>query len=218
MPDTPKLDLLHELQESISKEDTHLGPIFLRLRIFAAKLGSAPFTEWVKHESEGYPDDAEVPNYRIIPPSYKGTFWGPFGARITNAPIPIIVIQKYGGESWLKFKVRQSVAEIDHLIQCVGEKGGDNFTFDASNLILALSGKIYEGYSCNAIHASLPSSAIINIANGVRTRLLDFLMQVEESVPAATTLRVDTPSLAQQAEIEKVEAAFHAIITLPKQS
>ena len=54
----------------------------------------------MKHESEGYPSAAEVPDYRKIRVFYTGTFSGPFGSGIKNAPIPPYLIEKIAGKRW----------------------------------------------------------------------------------------------------------------------
>lgn len=74
------MSLLHQIQESVVQDGSSLGPILLKLRLLAARLGSNDLEEWVKHESEGYPQDAVLPDYRIVGVTYKGTFSGPFGS------------------------------------------------------------------------------------------------------------------------------------------
>ena len=54
------MSLLHQIQESVVQEGCDLGSVLLKLRLLAARLGSDVLEEWVKHESEGYPKDAEV--------------------------------------------------------------------------------------------------------------------------------------------------------------
>ena len=213
------MNLLHELQESISKDDSDLGPIFLRLRIFADKLGSAPFLTWIKRESEGYyPHDIAVPDYRIVQASFTGTFWGPFGAALNNMPLPPALIKKHAGEKWIHHEVRQGITEIDQLVKHYSDDGGSgDFTFDASNLILFLQGKVYADYSCNAITAEIPGVSIVQIRFAVRLRLLEFLMELERTVPSTADLHVTKPALTQQIDTDNVEAAFHATIQIPRQ-
>jgi hypothetical protein len=99
-----------------------IGPILLKLRFLASRLGSGVLEEWVKHESEGYPPNAELPDYRKLGVAYKATFSGPFGSGINNAPIPPYLIEKFAGEQWSVFEMRHSVASVDELIE-VGKEG-----------------------------------------------------------------------------------------------
>jgi hypothetical protein len=86
------LSLLHQIQESVVQEGADIGSVLLKLRLLASRLGSDLLEEWVKHESEGYPKGTEVPSYRKVGVSYHGTFSGPFGSGIKNAPIPSYLI------------------------------------------------------------------------------------------------------------------------------
>ena len=60
------MGLLHEIQEAVLQTGNDLGPVLLKLRLLASRLGSKPFEDWVMHESEGYPPDSPVPSYREV--------------------------------------------------------------------------------------------------------------------------------------------------------
>lgn len=92
------MSLLREIQQSVIDDKQSLGPILLKLRLLAARLGSAPLEEWVKHESDGYPEDAELPDYRKVNVSFRGTFSGPFGSGINNTPIASYLVEKFAGK------------------------------------------------------------------------------------------------------------------------
>lgn len=111
--------LLHQIQEAVVQEGSDLGSVLLKLRLLASKLGSDVLEEWVKHESEGYPKDSEIPSYRVVAVSYKGTFSGAFGSGITNAPIPPYLIEKFAGDSWTNYEIRESIAVVDDLLKVV---------------------------------------------------------------------------------------------------
>lgn len=134
------MSLLREIQSALVKEGSDIGPILLKLRLLASRLGSDILEEWVKHESEGYPTEADLPEYRVLPISYRGNFSGPLGSGIQNAPIPPLLIKQLCGDSWVDYKMRQSIAAVDELLS--GE--GGTLELDASNLILKLQGKVYE--------------------------------------------------------------------------
>src|SRR3954468_1896707 len=111
--------LLDDIQAAVLEEGTDLGPILLKVRLLAAKLGSQPLADWVKHESEGYPEESAIPDYRILPVTYTASFAGPFNSGINNAPIPSILIEDLAGPRWTQYQMRQSVAAIDQLLTIV---------------------------------------------------------------------------------------------------
>ena len=197
------MSLLHQIQESVVQDGSSLGPILLKLRLLAARLGSNDLEEWVKHESEGYPQDAVLPDYRIVGVTYKGTFSGPFGSGIKNAPIPPILIKTFANDSWNKHSVRESIAAVDELVK-VSAKGG-SLGINASNLILLLQGKIYEDYACNDISGNISVVSLSEISQAVRNRVLELTIEFEKSIPAAAHITFgtqgmdkDNASIAQQ--------------------
>lgn len=203
------MSLLQQIQESVVEEGSDLGSILLKLRLLAARLGSDILEEWVKHESEGYPKDAEVPSYRVVGVSYRGTFSGPFGSGIQNAQIPPYLIEKHAGESWTKYEVRESIAAVDEMVKKSAD--GGSFGIDASNLILLLQGKIYEGYACNDVSGSISPTAFYEIQQAVRSRILELTLELEKSVPGALHVAFGT-STANKAETEQVQQISQQII------
>jgi hypothetical protein len=178
------LGILGEIQAAVMNSDAKLGPILLKLRFLASRLGSDPLADWVKHESEGYPKDVEVPDYRIVGVTYKGTWSGPWGSGIQNAPIPSHVIGEYAGEGWVRHKVRESIAAVEELA------GQDHLGIDASNLILVLQGKVYPDWACNSVTGSIASSEMAEITQVVRSRVLELTLELEKSVPEAGEVSV----------------------------
>jgi hypothetical protein len=177
------MSLLHDIQAAVLLEDSDLGPILLKCRLLAARLGSEPLAEWVRHESDGYPKTADLPEYRVIPVSYTASFSGPFGSGIRNAPISPYLIEKFAGKQWVQYEIRESIAAIDDLLN-PSEKGG-SLGIDASNLILLLQGKVYPDYACNQVTGRLSRSSLVEIRHSVRTRVLELTIELEKSIPEA---------------------------------
>lgn len=174
------MGLLHDIQASVVQEGANLGSVLLKLRLLAARLGSEPLQEWIKHESEGYPQGAEVPSYRIVDVIYTGTFAGPLGSGLNNVQIPGYLIEKFAGQQWTKHKVRDGIAAIDELVNAEG-----HLWVDASNLILKLQGKIYPQYSLIDIRSEISIAAMKELQYAVRSRVLELTIGFEKSIPAA---------------------------------
>lgn len=187
------MSLLHQIQESVVQDGSNLSSILLKLRLLAARLGSNDLEEWVRHESEGYPPDAVLPEYRIVDVTYKGTFSGPFGSGIKNAPIPPILIKKFANDSWNSFPVRESIAAVGELVKSSAK--GETLGINASNLILLLQGKVYDGYACNAISGNISAVSLSEITQAVRSRVLELTIELENSIPAAAHITFGTQSM-----------------------
>ena len=203
------MSLLQQIQESVVQEGSDLGSILLKLRLLAARLGSDTLEKWVKHESEGYPKDADVPSYRIVGVTYRGTFFGPFGSGINNAQIPPYLVEKYAGKNSTKYEVRASIATIDEMVK--QNNTNSSFCIDASNLILLLQGKVYEGYACNGVTGSISLAAFYEIQQAVRNRILELTIELEKSVPDATHIEFGSTA-TEKADTEQVQQISQQII------
>ena len=182
------MGLLQEIQAAVLQEGSDLGPILLKVRLLAARIGSQPLAEWVRHESEGYPGAAELPDYRFIPVSYTATFSGPFGSGINNAPISPYLIEKFAGKHWVRHEMRESIAAVDDLLSAP-ERGGE-LGLNAADLILLLQGKVYPGYACNSVTGRISTSSLAAIRHSVRSRVLELTLELEKSVPDAAAVSV----------------------------
>jgi len=205
------MSLLQQIQESVVQEGSDLGSILLKLRLLASRLGSDILEEWVKHESEGYPKDTEVPSYRIVGVTYRGTFSGSFGSGINNAQIPPYLIEKHAGKSWTQYEVRESIAAVDEMVKTQKSSDGGSFGIDASNLILLLQNKIYEGYACNDISGSISPTSFYEIQQTVRSRILELTLELEKSVPGAMHVAFGE-SAPNKKETEQVQQISQQII------
>lgn len=203
------MSLLYQIQESVVQEGCDLGSVLLKLRLLASRLGSDILEEWVKHESEGYPKEIDVPSYRIVGLSYKGTFFGPFGSGIRNASIPPYLIEQYAGQHWVNHKIRESISAVDDLIKSSADVG--SLGINASNLILLLQGKIYEDYACNDIRATFSRTALTEIRQAVRGRILELTLELEKAIPAAALVTFGTPR-NEEKNSEKVQQISQQII------
>jgi len=183
------MGLLHDIQAAVLEENSDLGPILLKLRLLAARLGSQPLAEWVKHESGGYPSNSALPDYRMIPVSYKATFLGGFGSGIRNAPIPPYLIEKFAGKRWNRHELRQSIAAVDDLVATSSE-GGGSLHINAANLILLLQGKVYEDLACNEVTGTISRASLAEIRHAVRSRVLELTIELEKAIPEAATIVV----------------------------
>ena len=116
-------------------EQTEVSPVLLRLRLLASQLGSDLLEEWVRHESEGYPDDCEVPRYRKTGVHYTGTF-AAMTQVLRNIPIPSHIVGNIAGKRWLEHHFREPLAEIEHLIDLrTKNREGTLPIADSTNLI-----------------------------------------------------------------------------------
>lgn len=199
------MSILAEIQAAVLNPDAKLSAILLKLRFLASRLGSEPLADWVKYETDGYPKDVQVPNYRIVGVQYKGTFSGPLGSGINNAPIPSAIIEERAGRSWVHHEVRESIAAVDELAE------QEHLGVDASNLILILQGHVYPGMACNAVHGSISPVAMREIQSAVRNRVLELTIELEKAVPASREITLGK-SISDKTDEEQITKIVNATV------
>ena len=187
------MSLLREIQASLMREGTDIGSILLKLRLLASRLGSDKLEEWVHYEMEGYPTGTALPDYRKLVVSYTGTFFGPAGSGIRDAPIPPLLIKKYAGENRLAYEERRGVVAVEHFIRETTSETG-TFLFEAADLILLIRGKVYPGTECNSVTGRVSIADYAGLVFSVRSRVLNLTTELEKSVPAAADIVVDRPA------------------------
>lgn len=186
------MGLLAEIQQSLLSGD-QLSPILLKLRFLAARLGSDDLAEWVKHEAEGYPPDAVVPDYRKFGVHFTASFNGPFGRMATNMPVPPALIASLASEDWLTHTERQNVAAVEALIESSG-KAGNDLNIDASNLTMLLGMKVYQGMACHSATGHISRASLVEMIATLRARVLDLTLELERRVPLAREIEAGKAS------------------------
>lgn len=209
------MGLLNEIQASLLEGEKPLGPIVLKLRLLASRLGSHSLEEWVKHESEGYPEDVDVPDYRKLSVSYTGSFDGSVGSRLQNAPISLDMIEKHAGKDWTRFAVRQSVATIDDLLS-ESEDGEDALQVNPANLTSLLQGQIYKEYDCNGVQGAVARADMVGLRQVVRNRVLDLTIQLESEIPSALDVEIGAPgTIPDPKDVARVNQLAQNILQAP---
>lgn len=205
------MSLLRGIQSDVLDGNTDISSLLYKLRFLASRLGSDPLEERVRHELDGYPGEAVVPDYRVVGVSFTGSFSGAFGSGIRNAPIPPFLIEEYAGKGWNNFQMRQSIASIENLVSSQADDGF--IRLNVSNLMLLLDGKIYPDMACNEIKGITSIASLVEIQNAVRGRILELTIQLEKKVPAAVEVTLEkTGSVDQNKEGKIVTQVTNNIV------
>lgn len=179
------MDLIQSIQSDLIEQTNPVGPILLKMRLLAARLGSDVMEQWVHHESTGYPQDTDVPDYRKLPVRYTGTYSAP--GYIGRNEIPLYVVQKFAGEHWTRYEFRQSIVEVDDLIRAHRERNA-GIEVEASNLALLLGRKLYEGMECIGATGTISPTSVISLQHAVRDRALALMVELERLPDAENIL------------------------------
>lgn len=195
------MSLLEDIQNAAVDTNGDLGSVLRNCKLLAARLGSKPLEDWLIWESNGYPTDVEVPEYRIWPLELKGHFEGPFGSGLRNAPVPLICLPKYAREYYERYRCRDSVAGIEALL-CQAKDGWVQVT--TGDLAVALGMKVYQGQNCIHAWGMFGTGRLVELLNSVRNRILDFALAVWKEQPGAGELAKGTTKPMDSSRVTQI--------------
>lgn len=159
--------LVHELEQDTYNNMAQLSNMLRKVKAIAAKLQLQQPIEWVEAELNGYKGLA-VPDYRQIRGIAK--FFNPY-----HGWQPIIIEDFEIEEAVCKRSIRESVKEIEHLIESEGI------------LSIALTGKHTQTLCNLAQMPTMPISiffsknAFVSILEEVRNKVLDWSLSLQAS-------------------------------------
>lgn len=176
------MSLLKQIQDSAADSTSDLSATLRRCKILAARLDSKPLEEWLRWESDGYPAEAELPDYRIWRVSVKGTFIGASGSAWQNARVPNICIPEHIRKTATMFRCHQSIFSLEQVLTKID---GTTFRTELGDLSVVLGTRVYKGYNCVETWSEFESSRVVEVLNAVRNRVLDFALTIEKQYPSA---------------------------------
>ena len=158
------------------------------LYLLACDINDRTTIEWVTKELNGYANDQDLPEYRIVKSAHF-TYSG-INSRfqVTNVTFPIEWIPRDSLEEYCTFKERENIRAI---LQYSTEKSG--MKVDHSYLAGYVN-KVSDGMvACTSIHQNISQAFFIGICQTVKTRIIQTLMDMEKKYGSLDDLEVETP-------------------------
>ncbi|HHK8465393.1 TPA: hypothetical protein ACQYBX_004669 [Vibrio parahaemolyticus] len=201
------MSLLREIQNSAIDANEPIGTLLRKCKVLAVRLGSSEFKNWVENELNGYTRKEAIPEYRIMSVGCKGYFSGGFGSSMSNASIPSCCIPKDFREGLFTSYLAQPVSSIEALIS--DSDGGVVQEPWPADVTAHFGMNIYQGMNCLQAWKIIPVNALVGILDMIRSRVLNFVLEIESEDPEAG----DAPINSQPVAEEKVQQIFHTYIT-----
>lgn len=175
--------LLAEIVELLSSDDGNLTNALLKTKVVLRQLGSREPAEWVDRELNGYDDASELPPYRVIPAVVKGNLANP-AYRYSGHPIPTGHLTKEQRQRLEQVKLGQSLAALEQMAM----RSKDALTSPIPMEFNHYLGKsLAGGYQVQHAWCEISAHDIKAVLVQVRSRLLDFLLELQERTGDART-------------------------------
>lgn len=159
-----------ELQHDALNREIAITDLLRKAYVVARKLKIHEFEHWLSNELEGYKEQSEIPEYRVVTGEVKA--WNPY-----HGWQPIYFEDPKITEAVSKRDNNQRIAEIENLLNTVSEKG--------SNLQIPFPPE-QQSVICKAIGYQTQvtlmtsESGLVRIIDAVRNIVLNWAIKLEE--------------------------------------
>lgn len=201
------MSLLRQIQDAAIDSSVDLPTLLRKCTVLAARLGSDDFKQWIEYELSGYPNKESLPDYRVLVVHSKGHFAGAFGSGLRNGDIPLSCLPEKLREMLGHSYLMQPVAALEALIKD-NAKGVLQEAWNP-DIVAHCGGKIYQDMNCLAAWKVIPSGGIVAAVDAVRTRVLNFVLQIEAQNPQAGEAQPNSSPVP----METVSQIFNTYIT-----
>lgn len=195
------MSLIEEILREAVDSNGDLGALLRKCKLLAARLGNKSLEDWLIWESNGYPRDISVPEYRTWPLTIKGHFSGPFGSGLRNVEVPIALLPQEVRDRFNKYECRQSIASMEQLLK--GTEA-NYLTLGTRDLALALGDTVFEGQECLQAWAEFGKGHIYELFNSVRNRILDFSIAIWKLDPDAGDILRPLDSTLESSHVTQI--------------
>jgi hypothetical protein len=173
--------LIDEIIQLLSTDQGSITEALLKTKILLHKIGHRELVEWVNEELNGYGEGKTVPSYRIIRANVVGNLVN-MTIRASDHPIPIGHLTDDEREMLETIPIRQSLAVVAQL----AESKSLHHPIPMENNH-RLGGSLSDGTYVERAWLETSPVSMKNIVFQVRSRLLDFMLDLKTSIGAATS-------------------------------
>ncbi len=201
------MSLLRDIQETAVSADSDVATLLRKCKILAVRLGNTEFRKWVDQELNGYDDSTSLPEYRKLQVESVGHFAGAFGSGLRNAPIPPSCLPKKSQDTVRYSYLMQPISAYTSLVD--KDKRANAQENWPADLVAYVGRDIYQNMNCMAAWKIIPFNAIVALIDTIKTRVLNFCLEIEAEAPDAGEAPLNAPPISQ----DKVTQVFNTYIT-----
>ncbi|HDV7160971.1 TPA: hypothetical protein ACVEY8_002672 [Yersinia enterocolitica] len=171
---------LDEIIEILSSENCNLENALVKTKVFLYKIGKKELSSWVGFELNGYASENEVPDYRVVPARILGNVVT-VSSRHKGFQLPLHHLDDDMYEDAYKCSVVISISQITELLDNAGNEKALQHTIPTEFAPLYAAG-LAKGCHVERVYKEIPLHQFVNIKTQVKTRLLDFLLELSDQI------------------------------------
>ncbi|WP_158797523.1 hypothetical protein [Pedobacter sp. L105] len=176
-------DIINELMDF----DKPISSPLLKTKVLASRIGSENLINWVNGELNGYENEHVLPDYRKTYGMLMGNYLNG-KMKVTNTTIPVAHLSKTEVETLTAIELKESISSVERFITQKGIKISVNAH---AKLFLEKSiqsqGNFY--FQILSVNLEMPASFLTDIISNVRSKLLDFMLELENKFGHVTEIQ-----------------------------
>ena len=195
---------IQEIIDMVASANPDIETALVRCKILAKRIGYSPLAEWVDSEINGYSNSNSLPDYRKHRAHPVGIFTNGV-YQINNKPLDRSVVGDDMFDQLSALHLRQGIRELSVMKNSPGLQLSLSHAEPYVNSLYALE---MEGdYGFIGLHLSITPNVIEGVLGAVRSKLVDFLLEMEDIFPEDEDIK--HPSAEQKREVAQ---AFTQIV------
>lgn len=182
-----------------------------RAKVLFGQLGRQELNQWVANELTGYPDDAELPDYRIVEGypivSYTRGSLSSY-TKYTNLPLSLGKMPDDMQKSIRSVELRDGIAAL----RVLADSTNDIAKTIPAEIYPAIAKYNNDPFMMVYSAQTIVSKQLIqNVFSTIENRLLDALILLEKEFGSLDNLDIDTTTKTPD-EIERIEQSVYVMI------
>ena len=208
------MELLNDIRADLVNESARIVNTLRKARVLAYEVQSPELRQWVISELDGYSDFEKVPDYRRIALPVFGTFNGPGGARMRDVLITTSGLPVELKEVSDILIVPDGVAVIEGLLES-GEEALTRMLLPEITQILRRTQTMSGGMILFESYQKVPRGNLLGVLDSVKTRLLDFVLDLQERTVTSEGVRSGEipPEVVREAAIYNFYGGNNVVAT-----
>jgi hypothetical protein len=200
------MKLFEEVRDGIVDSKVSLSTVLRKAKILGASLNHHEFRNWISAELNGYSEGFELPPYRRLPAVVLGTFSGPFRDLIRDYPLPASMMPEYMQEAANHVNLAHPIKEIEAM--AAKEKVLRHPWPAEAVIVLRENINLSGGFILVEVYQPITGANLEGVADSVRNRLLDFLLELQKLYPAI----LQSDSAIESIPGEKIDQVFNLTV------
>lgn len=196
------MGIVGDIVDGAIDENVRLPMLLRKLLVVADRLQNLKLKDWVLNELNGYDTEDQLPSYRKMNITAKGMFVSISG-QMNDQPLQSSVMEKEH-QWWAKTaSLLGTIASLETLV--AGDPNGRVIREWPADLVAYYSEKFSANWHLNRAWQEIPTNAIRGLLDTVRTRILQFALELQNELG-------DAEPSSQAAPPEAVNQAVQTII------